>query len=95
MEETPGFYLSSYRYNIEKLMSANPSLVRTSTVNELVPAPFPGEHFLARREGMWLELDNVATHNRRYIYVFSNECHVSTLAENLISDMNNAKHSLL
>lgn len=47
-------------------MSANPSLVRTFT-NELIPAPFPGEHFLARREGMWLELDNVATQNGRYI----------------------------
>ena len=41
-------------------MSANPALVRTG-VAELVPAPFPGEMFLLRRDGVYLELDGVRT----------------------------------
>lgn len=49
-------YLSGSRLT----MSANPALVRTGAA-ELVPAPFPGELFLLRRDGVYLELDAVRT----------------------------------
>eukprot|EP00955_Chlamydomonas_euryale_P080121 363378-Chlamydomonas_euryale.AAC.32 len=41
-------------------MSANPALVQTPR-GELVPAPFPGERFLLRRDGVQLDLDAVRT----------------------------------
>ncbi|GAX82994.1 hypothetical protein CEUSTIGMA_g10421.t1 [Chlamydomonas eustigma] len=45
-------------------MAANPALVQTP--EGLVPAPFPNESFLLKRDGIMLELDGVRTTNGKW-----------------------------
>merc|ERR1711879_341795 len=47
-------------------MAANPPLVRHMGQQALMPAPFAGESFVFRRDGIEIDLDNVQTRTKRW-----------------------------